>query len=404
MEIRLPSSVQSNGACDTAMIVVGPSTERVARAAIAAQAAGRLVVEVELLEHQSNPWTSTDVVGSNTGCALWPSKQGRAVCVRSDPAGLFLVANIDLVLRSNSVSNFFIAGDAPAVFIQSMTEFARSRGYGLVHANDEELAAISDSRAVKRPELLSSLSDRIAPGAAALVLIDVQNDFCAPEGATGRTGQSMKMIGAAVDRIKLLLDAARKAGLFVVHVRAEYGELYRHVGSPYRFPASEGREPAVWTASAADLSASKRYPAGDTEICAHGSWGAAFVDGIEPLPGEAVVAKHRFSAFADTGLDLLLRARGIRSLVLAGVTTNCCVESTAREAVMRDFYLVVAGDCVAVKDHLRDLHDATLETLGLYFGLVRSSEDLIRIWSDSADAGHPRHATCKPINQLKSYP
>jgi nicotinamidase-related amidase len=404
METRLPSSVHSNGGHDIAMIVVGPSTEGVAHAAIAAQTAGRLVVEVELLEHQDNPWTSTDVVGSNSGCALWPGGRGRTVCVRSDPAGLFLVANIDIVLRSNSVGSLVIAGDAPADFIQSMTEFARTRGYGLVRANDEELAAIFDSRVVECPEPLSSLPDRIAPGAAALVLIDVQNDFCAPEGATARTGQSMKMIGTAVNRIKLLLDAARKAGLFVVHVRAEYGELYRHVGSPYRFPASEGREPAVWTASAADLSASKRYPAGDTEICAHGSWGAAFVEGIEPLPGEAVVAKHRFSAFADTGLDLLLRARGIRSLVLAGVTTNCCVESTAREAVMRDFYLVVARDCVAVKDHLRDLHDATLETLGLYFGLVRPSEDLIRIWSDSADAGHPRHATCTPINELKSYP
>jgi nicotinamidase-related amidase len=403
METRLPSSVHSNGGRDTAMIVVGPSTEGIAHAAVAALAAGKLVVEVELLAQQSNPWTSTDVVGSNTGCAMWPGGRGRTVCVRSDPAGLFLVANIDLVLRSNSVSNLVIAGDAPANFIQSMTEFARARGYGLVRANDEELAEIPGTRS-ERPELLSSLSDRIAPGAAALVLIDVQNDFCAPEGATGRTGQSMKMIGTAVNRIKLLLDAARKAGLFVVHVRAEYGELYRHVGSPYRFPASEGREPAVWTASAADLSAGKRYPAGDTEICAHGSWGAAFVDGIEPLSGEAVVAKHRFSAFADTGLDLLLRARGIKSLVLAGVTTNCCVESTAREAVMRDFYLVVASDCVAVKDHLRDLHDATLETLGLYFGLVRPSEDLIRIWSDRTDAGHPRHATCTPINELKSYP
>ncbi|WP_167558995.1 cysteine hydrolase family protein [Bradyrhizobium canariense] len=400
----MPSSVHSNGGHDTAIIVVGPSTEGVAQAAIAAQTAGRLVVEVELLEHQENPWTSTDVVGSNTGCALWPGGRGRTVCVRSDPAGLFLVANIDIVLRSNSVSNIVIAGDAPADFIKSVTEFTRARGYGLMRANDEELAALSDNRAIERPELLSSLSDRIAPGAAALVLIDVQNDFCAPEGATGRTGQSMKMIGAAVNRTKLLLDAARKAGLFVVHVRAEYGELYRHVGSPYRFPAAGGREPAVWTASAADLSASKRFPAGDTEICAHGSWGAAFVEGIEPLPGEAVVAKHRFSAFADTGLDLLLRARGIRSLILAGVTTNCCVESTAREAVMRDFYLVVAGDCVAVKDHLRDLHDATLETLGLYFGLVRPSEDLIRIWSDSTDAARPGHATCTPTNELKSYP
>ena len=71
------------------------------------------------------------------------------------------------------------------------------------------------------------------------------------------------------------------------------------------------------------------------------------------------------------------------SLIVAGVTTNCCVETTAREAVMRGFHLVVAEDCVAVKDHLADLHRATLESLGLYFGLVRPSDVIMAQWAQS---------------------
>ncbi len=117
-----------------------------------------------------------------------------------------------------------------------------------------------------------------------------------------------------------------------------------------------------------------------------GSWGGQFVDGIVPQSGEAIVTKHRFSAFVDTGLDLMLRARGIRTVIAAGVTTNCCVESTVREAAMRDFYLVVPEDCVAVKDKLADLHAASLESIRLYFGLVRPSTDLIAAWHRMAVA------------------
>jgi nicotinamidase-related amidase len=106
-----------------------------------------------------------------------------------------------------------------------------------------------------------------------------------------------------------------------------------------------------------------------------------------PRPDEPVITKHRFSAFVDTGLDLMLRARGIKTVILAGVTTNCCVESTAREVAMRDFYLVVAEDCVAVKDRLRSLHDASLESMRLYFGQVRPAAELIETWDR---AGHPQ--------------
>jgi nicotinamidase-related amidase len=214
----------------------------------------------------------------------------------------------------------------------------------------------------------------------------VQNDFCDSRGAVGRNGDAIGMICAAVAHIKLLLAAAREAGVTVIHVRAEYGALYRSVGSPYRFPATGVMEPAVWTASAADLASGAGFAESEVEVCLPGSWGAQFVDGIVPQPNEPVVTKHRFRAFVDTGLELMLRARGIKTVILAGVTTNCCVESTAREVAMKDYYLVVAEDCVAVKDKLRSLHDASLESMRLYFGQVRPAAELIGIWQ-AADKG-----------------
>ena len=172
----------------------------------------------------------------------------------------------------------------------------------------------------------------------------------------------------------------------MIHVRAEYGAIYRGVGSPYRFPATGVMDMAVWTASAADLASGESFGADEVEVCLPGTWGAQFVDGIVPQSDEPVVTKHRFSAFVDTGLELMLRARGIKTVILAGVTTNCCVESTAREVAMKDYYLVVAEDCVAVKDKLRSLHDASLASMRLYFGQVRPAAELIGIWQ-AADKG-----------------
>jgi nicotinamidase-related amidase len=182
------------------------------------------------------------------------------------------------------------------------------------------------------------------------------------------------------------LVSAREAGLMIVHVRAEYGPLYRNVGSPYRYPAQGRREPAVWSASAGEPGAGGSFGAGEVEVCLKDTPGADFVAGMEPLPGEPVVVKHRYGAFRDTGLDVLLRANNIRTLVVGGVTTNCCVESAVREAAMRDFYVVVAADCVAVKDRIADLHRASLESQSLYFALVRPLAELRAAWGLPAEA------------------
>lgn len=231
--------------------------------------------------------------------------------------------------------------------------------------------------------LLRTLEQRVAAAHTALVLIDVQNDFCDPAGAGGQRDPAIVAVRRAAGQIPVLLAAARAAGCLIVHVGAEYGRHVRNVGSPYRFPSDATREKAVWSASAADIDESRQFAQGDVEVCLPGSWGANFIDSIVPGSGELRITKHRFSAFIGTPLEALLRRRGVRTIVVAGVTTNCCVESTVRDAAMLDFNVVVAEDCVAVKDLLAELHDASLEQIRTYFGRVEPSTRIIECWTET---------------------
>ena len=98
--------------------------------------------------------------------------------------------------------------------------------------------------------------------------------------------------------------------------------------------------------------------------------------GFGPLRDEQVVTCHRYSAFADTQLDVLLRSNCIRTTVICGATTNCAVETTVREAADRDYYAIVAGDCVAAPDAKSELHAAALANIRRYFGIVADASEI----------------------------
>ena len=98
------------------------------------------------------------------------------------------------------------------------------------------------------------------------------------------------------------------------------------------------------------------------------------------LPGEAVFSKSRYNAFAGTGLDAHLRDIGRDTLVIAGLTTECCVDSTARSAFERDYHVFIASDAVAAYD--KDLHDAALKTLELNCAMLAGSADIIAAWKN----------------------
>jgi nicotinamidase-related amidase len=196
----------------------------------------------------------------------------------------------------------------------------------------------------------------IAPARTALLVIDIQRDFAATGGAMARSGADMTAIGPAVAQAKLLVDAARAAGVLCVFTRV--------VTAPHR-------ETAV------DRETNARRGDAATRICAEGTPGAEFV---APLPrdGEPVITKRRYSAFAQTGLAETLQARGLDTLVLCGLTTECCIQSSAWDAFERDFHVVIAADAVAA--YQPELHRAVLQALELNGAILAAASAIAVAW------------------------
>ena len=205
-------------------------------------------------------------------------------------------------------------------------------------------------------DILKTLKDRCDPRYAALIVVDVQNDFVSPEGSAGKRGDDVGAAIAMIPNLTRLIDQARKVGLTIVYIRTTHSEWTDTASWIYRTSQKSG-----------------------LSTCREGTWGADFYDGIAPLPSERVVIKHRYSAFINTDLNTVLKARGIQSILVCGVATNVCVETTARDGYMYDYYVTMIDDCSAAYD--AKLHMGTLENIRRHFGLVASSHQIIETWS-----------------------
>ncbi len=183
----------------------------------------------------------------------------------------------------------------------------------------------------------------------ALLVIDMQNDFCATGGFLQRErNYDVSQTHGIAQRIGAVVTTARAAGMPVVWIRSIYDFKYLNE---------------------ADIA--KR---GTEGCCLEGTWGVEFFE-LEPAPGETIVEKHCFSAFQNTHLDAELRARGIRTLVMTGVATNVCVDSTLREGFFLGYHIVLLEDCVG--SNSRAGHDGTIATVRNNIGTVALSEAVI---------------------------
>lgn len=199
----------------------------------------------------------------------------------------------------------------------------------------------------------------IAPERTALVLIDMQVDFGASDGEMAKRGADVKPAQAAVVKAEALAEAARGAGVSVLFVR-----LLNHPGDENRI----ARE------------AKARHCKDDPDLCVEGTHGAEFI-GPQPMLGEAVISKTQFSAFARTGLAEQLHAQTVDTLVLAGLTTECCVASSAWDAFERDFHIFIASDaCAAYED---SLHDEALRALKMSGAILGTSAEFAQAWKNS---------------------
>ena len=211
-------------------------------------------------------------------------------------------------------------------------------------------------------ELLNGLSEILDPAHTALVVIDMQNDFCADNGYIHTTqGADMSGNKPLAARIGKMVEAAREIGVMVVWIKA----IYDHDLLP---------APML----------TKMLAKGKGAVCcASGSWGADFYE-IGPIDGEQVVEKRCYSAFHNTQMDDILRRRGIKSLVMTGVATNVCVESTLREAFFHGYYIVMPPDCVGSANAY--LHEASIKTVEQIFGYIPQSDEVLGIWAGKSGA------------------
>ena len=292
---------------------------------------------------------------------------------------------LDLFLRSNGIRTIVFTGTATSGCVESTARDAFFIDYrvvipsdcvqdssasrhaaalevmGKVFANvvesDELISVWNNSKPgrrewmtdAKRMAMPTKLGDILDPGHAALVLVDLQNDFCDPRCVLGKRGEDLAPIQGALRATADLLASARAAGLLIIHVRT--------AATPLAAPSAV-----------------------ETEACVAGSWGAAFVDGATPRPDEPEVVKYRVSPIPDSRLELLLRSNRIRSVIVAGTPTYGSVESTVRDLSNRDFRVVVPTDCVAAPAGKKRLHDAALETMALGFGTLTTSAEVKQAW------------------------
>jgi nicotinamidase-related amidase len=213
-------------------------------------------------------------------------------------------------------------------------------------------------------DVFTDLAELVDPAYTALLLIDMQRDFVEPSGMFGQLGIDLSMYDQTRPRLAALLAAARERGVLVVHVQ--------NTALPGRMSDSPAqiRFNLRMHASARGDGPALRYTVPGTP-------GHEFVAEVAPLPGELVVRKYRSSAFWGTNLELLLRSNGITTVVVGGCTTEGCVESTARDAMFSDHYVVIAADCVASDDKAQ--HDAAMLLMRHRFDLATAAE-ISAVW------------------------
>lgn len=205
------------------------------------------------------------------------------------------------------------------------------------------------------PAVRETLEDVTNPNHSALVIIDVQNDLCYDD------------CQAMLPRLEQLISAARSAGVQVVYVQ--------------NTTLSGG-------VSESPVQIARRRKAGRRpDVTVDGTWGHEFVDRISPRDTDTVVRKHRMNCFEGTDLDLLLRIRGIETVVCAGVATHGCVLSTSTAAVAKDYYTVVVSDCSASWDG--ELHDNAVQVLEGLAHHVVTADQLLGVWQTTAEAALP---------------
>ncbi len=207
---------------------------------------------------------------------------------------------------------------------------------------------------VARPEPVA-----FDPGATALIVVDMQNAYASKGGYLDLAGFDVSATGPVIAKVADAVAIAREAAIPVVWLQNGWDPDYHEAGGPGS---------PNWHKSNAMKTMRTRPDLGG-KLLARGGWDYALVDELQPLPGDILIPKSRYSGFYNTGLDSALRARGIRTLIFTGIATNVCVESTLRDGFFLEYFGIVLADATHQAGP-RSLHEGALLNIELFFGWV----------------------------------
>lgn len=212
---------------------------------------------------------------------------------------------------------------------------------------------------------MSALAALLGPGSpplpefdgCALLIVDMQNAYCHPEGVFARNAPDPQICTRVIEPCARLIAAARGAGIPVLHA---------------------AKVSFAQSAPTISFHNTSREGAGMLLL---GGWEADIAEGVRPAPGEPVIYKPAYSAFFGTSLDTVLQRLGVKHLVLAGVTTSICVETTARDAAQRALDVYIVRDASAEWEQER--HERSIAQMGYAFARIVTVDQLTALWKAS---------------------
>jgi ureidoacrylate peracid hydrolase len=215
---------------------------------------------------------------------------------------------------------------------------------------------------------------RVAIDETALIVVDMQNAYASPGGYLDLAGFDIGGAGRVIDETAKVLAVARAAGMTIVYFQNGWDAEYREAGGP--------GSPNYHKSNA--LKTMRARPELEGKLLARGGWDYELVEALAPQPGDLVLPKPRYSGFFNSQLDSQLRARGIRNIVLVGIATNVCVESTLRDGFFLEYFGIMLEDATHQAGPAF-LQQASVYNVEKFFGWVSTVADFCGAFGQIAE-------------------